>query len=117
MNQFQYLFCVRVCKKCVPPEAAVELHHNVNRSVFPCERCGESADGDIAVLYYTAEEVLQMTSDLWHNSREINELKTKIKILEKKAEILENHIRFQPNGEGAIEALEHWLSLANPDTE
>lgn len=119
-------FPVRVCEKCTPPGWPVEFYeHNVMGiprntalwSLFPCERCGEKPVGDLAVLYYTVEDICKMTSDLWHNSRESNEMKTKIKILEKKTEILENHIRFQPNGDGAIEALEHWLSLADPDTD
>lgn len=48
---------------------------------------------------YSLPHLLQMEADAHYQEQEINELKTKIKILE-------NHIRYQPGGEGALEALE-----------
>lgn len=48
---------------------------------------------------YNVPHLLQMEADAHYQEQEINELKAKIKILE-------NHIRYQPGGEGALEALE-----------
>lgn len=57
-----------------------------------------------AVKFHAAES----DSEYAHKEQE----KT-IRKLQKKCEILENHIRFQPGGEGALEALQHWEELNN----
>lgn len=111
MNQKIY-----ACEDCCPPGVHTFISSVVSGLKYYCSVCDKLVT-KITIMNYSAERILDIERRLFHKSREVDELKVKNKILEKKVEILENHIRFQPRGDGALEALEHFFSLADPDQE
>lgn len=70
----------------------------------------------ILVTIYESEPVCQAIKfhAAYHDSQyAYKEQEKTIENLLKKCEILKNHIRYQPGGEGALEALLHWKELNN----
>lgn len=112
----QYRMKIYACEDCCPPGVHAFISSSASEIKFRCSVCDKLVT-KMTIMNYSAEHILDKEYQLFHKSREVDELKVKNKILEKKVEILENHIRFQPRGDGALEALEHFMSLADPDQE
>lgn len=65
---------------------------------------------------YTCEELVKEIEQYMTNDDDkVKKLEAEIAAYQKRIEYLENHIKYMPDGEGAIEAQEHFVSLAESD--
>lgn len=95
---FRRIVEIAVCRDCVPVSKNIHFYTYGNSRSYVCGLCGKKRT-TMGFARYNVPHLLQMEADAHYQEQEINELKAKIKILE-------NHIRYQPGGEGALEALE-----------
>ncbi len=65
---------------------------------------------------YTSEElVTELERLMIDDDNKVKQLEEQIAAYKKHIEYLENHIKYMPQGDGAIEAKEHFISLAERD--
>ena len=107
---------IHICHKCYEHTKALSGHTVDTHGFYvPCTFCGKRTENTTS-RQYRGDEILWLEQRLKADAWALDKLERKHRTALKRIELLENHIKYMPGGEGALEALEHFTETKTEES-